>query len=116
MIEVHALSEYGMQDNYKSTKDSSNLNKIKCINTNININGVNSGDVNVGNTGQLVQERYLSAKTFGQNGERYNSYDVYNKKDKGFDCIINNNNNNTNINLGVGRQKSDNTTRTTKRE
>ena len=66
ITKVDVLSDYGIQDNYKSTKDSSNLNKIKCINTNININGVNSGDVNVGNKDQLVQERYLSAKTFGQ--------------------------------------------------
>jgi hypothetical protein len=77
---------------YKSQKDIS-----KCINTNININGVNSGNVNVGNKGQLVLEEDLSNNSFG---ERY-YYDGYNKNNKGFDCVINNNNSNTNINFGV---------------
>jgi hypothetical protein len=101
----YQLYEKGNYHNYKSTtKDSSksvSINKLKCINTNININGVNSGDIYVGNKHQVES----SASSFGNYGERYNGYyDVYNnnKKDKGFDCIINNNNNNTNINRGGG--------------
>jgi hypothetical protein len=103
---------YFGNDNYKSPKDISskksvNLNKIKCINNNININGINSGDVNIGNKGQLVQERDLSSSLFGNGEERNNNgyyygYNNNNKKDKNIECIINNNNNNTNINLGDG--------------
>jgi hypothetical protein len=83
---------YGKDDSRdKSTKDSSksvSLNKIKCINTNLNINGNNTGDVNIGNKGQ----RYLGANSYGG---YYDGYD--NKKGKGFDCIINDNNNNINV-------------------
>jgi hypothetical protein len=91
-------SSYG-KENYKSTKDSVSKNKIKCINDNININGVNSGDVNVGNKEQVKS----LANSFGD-GERYYDDEYSNKKDKSFDCIINNNNNNTNINFGGGNQ------------
>ena len=90
-------------NNYKISKDNSksntiSINKIKCINDNLNINGRNAGDVNLGNKGQ-AGEGYLGANSYS--GEGY--YNGHGKKDKGFDCIINNNN--TNINLvGGGNQ------------
>ena len=80
---------YGKDDIDKSKDSKVNINKIKCINTNLNINGNNTGDISIGNKG--TDKGYLGAYSSGGNG-----YD--NKKDKGFDdCIINNNNNNTNI-------------------
>ena len=95
------------QDNkhdYKSKKDSSSsvsINKLKCINNNVNINGNNTGDINVGNKGQApTEEVYLSAYSSGGNGEGYdNGYKK--QKDQGFTCIINNNNNNNNNNTNV---------------
>ena len=97
---------YGKDDRYKSTKDSSSkksvsLNKIKCINNNVNINGNNAGNVSIGNKGQAAyaEERYSGAYSSGGNGEGYdNGYKK--QKDQGFTCIINNNNNNTNIAAG----------------
>lgn len=100
------------QDNkydYKSKKESSSsvsLNKLNCVNNNVNINGNNTGDINVGNsgksaTGSGTDEGYLGVGSLGGNGEGYDN--GYNKhKDKGFTCIINNNNTNTNI--GGGNQ------------
>src|ERR671914_1517877 len=41
-------------DGYKSKKDTSNsvsINKLNCINNNVNINGNNTGDINFGNSG-----------------------------------------------------------------
>ena len=90
----------------KSKKDSiksNDIKTIKCININLNINGGNAGDVNVGNKGQgaSAEEGYIGAySSDGGYGETNNGYyDGYNnnKKDKDFDCIINNNNNNTNV-------------------
>ena len=99
---------YG-KDSYKS-KDSSSvsINKLKCINNNVNINGNNTGDINVGNSGSSAtgsgtdDEGYLGVGSSGGNyGEGYDN--GYNKqKDAGFTCIINNNN--TNINIGGGNQ------------
>jgi hypothetical protein len=82
---------YEKDNNYKSKKDdsskSASINKIKCINNNVNINGNNTGDINIGNNGQ----GYLGASWSGGNGY----YDEgYGKQNKDFDCIINNNNNN----------------------
>jgi len=83
------------------SKDSSSvsINKLNCINNNVNINGNNNGTINVGNsgksaTGSGTDEGYLGVGSLGGNGEE--GYDNgYNKqKDKGFTCIINNNNNN----------------------
>ena len=98
--------DYNNNNYYKSEKDNSkksvNINKIKCINDNININGVNSGDVNIGNKGHVptptIQEGYLgvSSSSGGYGSEGYS------KQGKGFDCIINNNNNNTNVAAGAG--------------
>jgi hypothetical protein len=78
------------------------INKIKCINNNININGNNTGDVNIGNKGGVAGEGYSGAYSSGSGSNGYGGgYDGYdNKKDKGFDCIINNNNTNTNIGGG----------------
>ena len=101
---------YGEKDDRrdKSNKDNSKsieINKINCINSNININGNNTGDINLGNKGQ----GYLGANAYGDgegnNGEGY-YYDGQNYKnndDKGSDCIINNNNTNNNI-AGGGNQ------------
>ena len=88
-------------DGYKSKKDTNNsvsINKLNCINNNVNINGNNTRDINVGNSGS-------SATTNGGNGEGYlgvgslggNYGEGYGKQNKGFDCIINNNNNNINL-------------------
>jgi hypothetical protein len=94
--------EYPLDNNYKSKKESSSsvsLNKLNCINNNVNINGNNTGDINVGNsgksaTGSGTDEGYLGIGSLGGNGEGYdNGYKK--QKDQGFTCIINNNNNNT---------------------
>jgi hypothetical protein len=88
---------YGMNNNYEKSYNKDNrdkskdsktdiINKIKCINTNLNINGNNVGDVNLGNKG----EGYLDPNSLGDG-----HYDGYNnKKVKDFDCTYNNNNNN----------------------
>jgi len=99
---------YEKDNNYKSKDSSSSsvsLNKLNCINNNVNINGNNNGTINVGNsgksaTGSGTDEGYLGVGSLGGNGEE--GYDNgYNKqKDAGFTCIINNNNNNTNIIAG----------------
>jgi hypothetical protein len=111
MTNAQAQPYYGMDNNQKSyvnddrdkSKDSGSksvsINKLKCINNNININGVNSGDINIGNKGGVTEEGYVGANSYS--GEGY--YNGHSKKDKSFDCIINNNN--TNINLvGGGNQ------------
>ena len=100
---------YG-KDSYKSKKDSSNsvsLNKLKCINNNVNINGNNTGDINVGNSGKsgaspgTYDEGYLGVGSSGGNyGEEGYDNGYKKQKDAGFTCIINNNNNNTNIGGG----------------
>jgi len=100
--------EYPSDNNYKSEKDSSSsvsINKLKCINNNVNINGNNTGNINLGNKGTAQEggysDAYSSGGSGGYGGEGYNDgYD--NKKDKGIDCIINNNNNNINIIGGGG--------------
>jgi len=102
---------YGKDDRDKSDKDSSksvSITKLNCINTNLNINGNNTGDINIGNKGQVpttAEEGYLGASSSSGSGygdERY--YDNgYSKQDKGFECIINNNNTNINI-AGGGNQ------------
>src|SRR5918993_2813462 len=91
------------KDDRDKSKDSSSksisINKLKCINNNVNINGNNNGTINVGNsgssaTGSGTDQGYLGVGSYGDNGEGYNK--GYNKqKDQGFTCIINNNNNNT---------------------
>ena len=86
---------YEKDNRDKSKKDSVSINKVKCINTNLNINGNNSGNVGIGNKGQGYVGTYSSAD--GRNGGN----DGYGKQDKGV-CIINNNNNNTNIVAGAG--------------
>ena len=82
-------SSYGKDDREKS-KDSKSvsINKIKCINNNVNINGNNAGNISIGNKGQGYLGGYSSDGSGGYYGEGYG------KQDKGFDCIINNNNNN----------------------
>ena len=104
-------SSQGVKDNnnyYKSQKDSSSskksvsLNKIKCINDNLNIDGENTGNITIGNKG--TAEGYLSGYSSGGSGygggEGYYDNGYNKKKDKGIDCIINNNNTNTNIGGG----------------
>jgi hypothetical protein len=96
---------YGKDDKRDKSKDIKNIdiNKLKCINTNININGNNTGDINVGNKGQGSLGAYSSGDSgsgYGGSGEGYSDNGYDKKKDKGFDCIINNNNTNTNIGGG----------------
>lgn len=108
IINVQAQPSYyyddGMHDNnnYYKSKDSNSknisLNKLNCINTNININGNNSGNVGIGNKG--ATEEYLGVYSSGNEGY----YDGHSKKDKGFDCTINNNNTNTNVASGAGNE------------
>jgi hypothetical protein len=95
-------------DSYKSKDSSITLNKLNCINNNVNINGNNTGDINVGNSGRSATgsgtdgEGYLGFGSVGDNGEGGYDNNAYNKqKDQGFECIITNNNNNT-INVGAG--------------
>src|SRR5215213_5267131 len=105
-----AYPSYGKDDRDKS-KDSNksvSINKLNCININLNINGNNTGNISIGNKGQVptayAEEGYSGAYSSG--GERY--YDGYdNKQDKGFDCIINNNNNNTNVVSGEAGNVTD---------
>jgi hypothetical protein len=93
----------------KDSSSSISLNKLNCINNNVNINGNNTGDINVGNSGRSAStspgtdEGYLGVGSLGGNyGEGYNK-----QKDQGFNCIINNNNTNTNIVLGGGGNVTD---------
>jgi hypothetical protein len=108
--------EYPSDNNYKSKKESSNsvsINKLNCINNNVNINGNNTGAINVGNSGKTASspgtddEGYLGVGSSGANyGEGYdNGYKK--QKDAGFTCVINNNNNNTNIVAGGGNGTDD---------
>jgi hypothetical protein len=84
-------SKYSSSYEKDSYKKDVSINTIKCINTNLNINGNNAGNVSIGNKGQGYLGGYSSSSgEYG--GEAYN-----NKQDKGFDCTINNNNTNNNI-------------------
>ena len=100
--------EYSSDNSYYDSNDiKSVINKLKCINNNLNINGNNAGDVNIGNKGQGYSGGY-SSNGGGYNGNEGiydNGYD--NKRDKGFECIINNNNTNTNIVTGGGGNITD---------
>ena len=96
-------------DKRDKSKDSKvDIKKIKCINTNLNINGENAGNVSIGNKGAAADGGYIGGGYSSVDGsEGYGSGDGYyndgynkNKKDNGFDCIINNNN--TNINTVGG--------------
>ncbi|HEX6294169.1 MAG TPA: hypothetical protein VFZ46_03375 [Nitrososphaeraceae archaeon] len=74
--------------NQKKDSSSEIINKIKCTTNNVIVNGNNTGDVNIGNNGQvpIAEEGYLGTYSSGDDG-----YD--NKKNnKGFTCIIENNN------------------------
>jgi hypothetical protein len=97
--------EYQGNNNYNKLKDSVIIEKIKCINININFLG-NTGDINLGNTGEVTptsvaakEEADLTAYSSadGYGNERYYDDRYNNKKDIGFVCVINNNNNNTNV-------------------
>jgi hypothetical protein len=96
-------NSYEYDDKYKS-KDIVSISKINCINNNVNINGNNTGDINVGNSGRGVSADdgtnggVLAGNEFGNDGERYS--DGYNKKDNGIVCEIDNSNNNTIITTG----------------
>jgi hypothetical protein len=82
----------------KFSKDSSksvSINNLKCVNTNININGNNTGDINIGNKGSIGG--YLGASSYSGSGYGGGGYE---KQNKVFDCVINNNNTNTNIVAG----------------
>ena len=90
-------AKYSSDNNNYKSKDSKSvsLNKIKCINTNLNINGNNAGNVSIGNKDAAADGGYVGAYS-SSDGSGYGD-DGYNKQGKGFDCIINNNNNNTNV-------------------
>lgn len=99
-------------DKRDKSKDSKvDINKLKCINTNLNINGENAGNVSIGNKGAAADGGYVGGGYSSVDGsEGYGSGDGYyndgynkNKKDNGFDCIINNNNTNINT-VGSGNQ------------
>ena len=99
---INAQAQQSYNNNYYKSKDNTNVNvnKIKCINDNININGVNSGDVNVGNKGQVQQAGNSLGyydETNTNNGYYEKGYN--NKKDKDFDCLINNDNKNRQITI-----------------
>jgi hypothetical protein len=104
-----AYPSYGKDDRDKSKYSKVDIKKIRCINTNLNINGNNTGNVSIGNKGQVTaaEEEYLGASSSSGSeygDERY--YDGYNnKKDIGFECIINNNN--TNVVLAGGGNVTD---------
>ena len=106
---------YNDKDDRDKSKDnikkSININKLNCINTNLNINGNNSGNISIGNKG-AAEEGYLGAYSavYGSGG-----YDN-NKKDKGFECIINNNNNNTNVISNDGGNATETASLTVKKE
>ena len=42
-------TKYPSDSKYMSKDSNVNINKVECINTNLNINGNNTGDVNIGN-------------------------------------------------------------------
>ena len=88
---------YG-KDKSKDSSKSVSINKIKCINNNLNINGNNAGNVSLGNKGAAEEGGYLGGYSSGGYNEYHDGYN--NKQDKGFDCTINNNNNNTNVSGG----------------
>jgi hypothetical protein len=102
-------TSYGKDNSYKS-KDGASIKKINCVN--ININGNSNGDINnfarspgngIATAAEDETEGEFSTSSF-ENGEKYNGYDDGYKKDKDFDCIIDNNNNNgeTGDSDGVG--------------
>ena len=105
-------SSYGKDDiSDKSKKESSNsvsIKKLNCINTNVNFNGDNNGNITTfaaspSKAGASEEGNWNADLLGGNYGEKY---DGYNKKDKDFACIINNNNNNT-INIGTGNATDD---------
>ena len=66
---INAQGQQSYNNNYYKSKDNTNVNvnKIKCINDNININGVNSGDVNAGNNKGITEERNLGTHSSDSN-------------------------------------------------
>jgi hypothetical protein len=97
------MEKITIETKFKKNIKNVDINKIKCINNNININGNNTGNINLGNKGGVAgEEGYSGAYSSDSGSSGYGGgYDGYdNKKDKGFDCIINNNNTNTNIGGG----------------
>jgi hypothetical protein len=100
-------------NNYKSFKDSNSLflKKNKCNNNNVNINGDNTADFNIGSHGQTVQplttaeaEEDLSSNAFGVYDERNNNNGFKNTGKFDADCSINNDNNNAGGQGGIGPQ------------
>jgi hypothetical protein len=86
---AYAIADFDKGDR----KQQVSVNSLKCINDNVDINGVNSGDIKIGNKG--VTEGNLGAYSL-DNGEGY-----YNDYKKAFDCSISNKNTNTNI-ISIG--------------
>ena len=100
-MDLHIQIMVVMIQKTNHSSSSISINKLNCITNNVNINGNNTGDINIGNSGRSTtspgtDEGYVGVGSLGGNyGEGYNK-----QKDQGFDCIINNNNTNTNIVLG----------------
>jgi hypothetical protein len=88
-----SYDKYKDFDKSKDSKKSVSINKFNCINTNINLNGNNTGNISIGNKGH----GYLGANSYdGGYSDGYGN----NNQGKSFDCVINNNNTNTNIDGG----------------
>jgi hypothetical protein len=65
-------SKYSSSYEKDSYKKDVSINTIKCINTNLNINGNNAGNVSIGNKGQGYLGGYSSSSgEYG--GEAYNN-------------------------------------------
>jgi len=102
---------YGKDKSNKDSSKSVSISKINCINTNLNLNGNNTGAINIGNK-DAAEEGYVGAYSSGS-GYSSEGYDNRYKQDKGFDCIINNNNTNTNVSAGGGNLTDGNVTEAT---
>jgi hypothetical protein len=110
-----AYPSYGKDDRDKSKDSSSSIsiNKLNCINNNLNINGNNTGDINVGNSGKSAtgpgtDEGYLDVGSLSGNGEEGYGNGYNKQKGESFTCIINNNN--INNNFGAGNATDGNVT------
>jgi hypothetical protein len=111
-------SDYSSYGEYKDkSKDGDFIKKIKCDNNNLNINGDNTADFNIGNHGQAVPPVNAATKEGGLSSNSFGVYDSERNNNNAFknngkfdpDCGINNKNNN-NVQLsgtgtgGIGPQ------------
>ena len=100
-------SLYPLNDYDDSLYSSSYVYFYEIINNNVNINGNNTGDINVGNSGRTAtgsgtDEGNVGVGSSGGYGEGYDN--GYNKqKVESFSCIMNNNKNNNNFGASNAR-------------